>query len=97
MTGPEHFREAERLADMAHHYTYGDGADSVTGAALAAEAQVHATLALAVAASVAAIPRGKVLADQCRTAEPAHGRQCLKADGHSDGHDFGFGYGGDAA
>lgn len=44
-TGPEHYREAERLAALAHHYTYGDGADPGTGAALAAEAQVHATLA----------------------------------------------------
>ncbi|WP_019548428.1 hypothetical protein [Streptomyces sulphureus] len=52
MNGPQHFREAERLADMAHHFTYGDGADSVTGAALAAEAQVHATLALAAATAL---------------------------------------------
>ncbi|MEU8886687.1 hypothetical protein [Streptomyces sp. NPDC048442] len=49
MTGPEHYRQAERLADQANHYTYGDGADPVVGAALAAEAQVHATLALAAA------------------------------------------------
>lgn len=49
MTGPEHYREAERLLGMAHRYTYGDGADPVTGAALAAEAQAHATLALAAA------------------------------------------------
>lgn len=43
MTGPEHYREAERLAGRAHHYTYGDGADPATGHALAAEAQVYAT------------------------------------------------------
>ncbi|MFF8901718.1 hypothetical protein ACF082_30035 [Streptomyces lydicus] len=49
MNGPQHYREAERLADRAHHFTYGDGGDPVTGAALAAEAQVHATLALAAA------------------------------------------------
>ncbi|MCX3059573.1 hypothetical protein [Streptomyces beihaiensis] len=49
MTGPQHYREAERLAGMAHHFTYGDGGDPVTGAALAAEAQAHATLALAAA------------------------------------------------
>lgn len=36
---------AERLADKANHYTYGDGGDSVTGGALAAEALVYATLA----------------------------------------------------
>lgn len=58
MTGPEHYREAERLANQAHHYTYGDGADPVTGAALAAEAQVHATLALAAATALAAPTQG---------------------------------------
>jgi hypothetical protein len=52
MTGPEHYRAAERLADQANHYTYGDGGDPVTGAALAAEAQVHATLALAAATAL---------------------------------------------
>lgn len=54
MTGPEHYREAERLADRAHHFTYGDGGDPVTGAALATEAQVHATLALAAATAMQA-------------------------------------------
>ncbi|WP_228976748.1 hypothetical protein [Streptomyces sp. DH12] len=41
--------EAMRLVNQAHHFTYGDGADAVTGAALAAEAQVYATLAVAAA------------------------------------------------
>lgn len=54
MTGPEHYREAERLADRANHYTYGDGADVATGHAFAAEAQVHATLALAAATAMQA-------------------------------------------
>ncbi|EYT83961.1 hypothetical protein CF54_04175 [Streptomyces sp. Tu 6176] len=54
MTGPEHYREAERLLGMAHHFTYGDGADPVSGAALAAEAQAHATLALAAATAMSA-------------------------------------------
>jgi hypothetical protein len=45
-TGPEHYRQAEVLADRAQHFTYGDGANPTVGAALAAEAQVHATLAL---------------------------------------------------
>ncbi|GGX02224.1 hypothetical protein [Streptomyces chryseus] len=55
MTGPEHYRrEAERLAKQANHYTYGDGADPVTGHALAAEAQVYATLALVAAQAPAA-------------------------------------------
>jgi acetyl-CoA carboxylase alpha subunit len=54
MTGPEHYREAERLAGMAHRFTYGDGADPTVGAALAAEAQVHATLALAAVTALTA-------------------------------------------
>ncbi|WP_304452863.1 hypothetical protein [Nocardiopsis sp. YSL2] len=54
----QHVAEAERLADRAHHYTYGDGGDPVTGAALAAEGQIHATLALA-AAHMAASPRSR--------------------------------------
>lgn len=54
MTGPEHYREAERLVAMAHHWTYGDGGDPSVGAALATEAQVHATLALAAATAMAA-------------------------------------------
>lgn len=58
MTGPEHYREAERLADLAHHYTYGDGRDPVVGAALAAEAQVHATLALTAATAMQAAVDG---------------------------------------
>jgi hypothetical protein len=45
-------REAERLVQQAHHFTYGDGADPVAGHALAAEAQVYATLALAAAQAV---------------------------------------------
>lgn len=57
-TGPEHYREAERLADRAHFFTYGDGADPVVGAALAAEAQVHATLALTAATAMQAAVDG---------------------------------------
>jgi len=44
-TGPEHYREAERLLKQAYHYTYGDGADPVTGNALASAAIGHALLA----------------------------------------------------
>lgn len=39
--------QAERLANQANHYSYGDGADSVTGTALATEGLVHAVLAVA--------------------------------------------------
>jgi hypothetical protein len=52
MNGPQHYREAEWLLERAHHFTYGDGADPVVGAALAAEAQAHATLALAAATAL---------------------------------------------
>ncbi|MCC9154881.1 hypothetical protein LZP81_30925 [Streptomyces parvulus] len=51
-TGPDHYREAERLLDQAHHYIYGDGADPVTGAALASEAIGHALLANAAATAL---------------------------------------------
>jgi hypothetical protein len=64
MTGPEHYREAERLLDMAHHWTYGDGGDATVGGALAAEAQVHATLALAAAtALVDETPRSDAMSE----------------------------------
>lgn len=39
--------QAESAATQANHFTYGDGGDPVVGHALAAEAQVWATLALA--------------------------------------------------
>jgi hypothetical protein len=54
MTGPEHYREAERLLSLAHRNTYGDAANPVVGAALATEAQAHATLALAAATAMQA-------------------------------------------
>ena len=50
MTGPEHFRRAEELAAKAAEYLgQGDGQDSAR--VWAAVAQVHATLALAAAAT----------------------------------------------
>lgn len=58
MTGPEHYREAERLLTMAHRFTYGDGADPTVGAALATEAQAHATLALTAATAMQAAVDG---------------------------------------
>lgn len=57
-TGPFHYREAERLAELAHHFTYGDGGDPVTGGALATEALAHATLALAAATAMSAPVEG---------------------------------------
>lgn len=46
MTGPEHYREAERLLNQAESQIPGD---EPSQAALTARAQVHATLALAAA------------------------------------------------
>ncbi|MEO3978820.1 hypothetical protein [Streptomyces sp. CAU 1734] len=49
MSSTDHSREAERLLGRAHHFTYGDGGDPATGAALAAEGQGYALLALTAA------------------------------------------------
>ena len=46
MNGPEHYREAERLAEQSLNADYGDEEFRMR---LAAVAQVHATLALAAA------------------------------------------------
>jgi hypothetical protein len=54
MTGPEHYREAERHLSAAS-YTHGPGGDPVHPVAAAhylAMAQVHATLALAAATAL---------------------------------------------
>ncbi|MFF7534911.1 hypothetical protein ACFZB2_38365 [Streptomyces bobili] len=59
-----------------------------TAAWTTAQAQVHATLALAAATRDAGIPRGQVLVAQCDIAESAYGRQCTRADGHTGDHDF---------
>ncbi|MGW5477619.1 hypothetical protein [Streptomyces sp. NPDC004008] len=58
MTGPEHYREAERLLQLAHRNTYGDANNPAAGAALAAEAQAHATLALTAATAMQAAVDG---------------------------------------
>jgi hypothetical protein len=47
MTGPEHYREAERLIDEDRKAPWDDGDDVARSAAMMAAAQVHATLALA--------------------------------------------------
>lgn len=49
MTGPEHYREAERLLARAADSTTYDEAAGIT-----AQAQVHATLALAAATAIPA-------------------------------------------
>ena len=50
MTGPEHYREAERLTALAT-----EGLPAPQHAAVVAEAQVHATLALAAATAYPAV------------------------------------------
>ncbi len=50
MTGPEHYRKAESLLDGSRDYRLAGSEDELRQAAqLAAEAHVHATLALAAA------------------------------------------------
>ncbi|MFE7517610.1 hypothetical protein ACFU8I_41245, partial [Streptomyces sp. NPDC057540] len=61
MTGPEHYREAERLLALAHRHSYGDDADPDVGTSLALEAQGHATLALAAAQLTPARSAGDVV------------------------------------
>lgn len=59
MTGPEHYREAERLLELACHSketTY-EGANPEADRDIAA-AQAHATLALAAATALSAPDRG---------------------------------------
>ncbi|MGW8326532.1 hypothetical protein ACWGLE_01350 [Streptomyces sp. NPDC055897] len=90
MTGPEHYREAEKLlgyAEARDAEQRGDAEDI----SFLAEAQVHATLALFAKSEAAAIPDGKVLVDRCAVCESANGRQCLKGEYHQAGHDFGDG------
>jgi hypothetical protein len=50
MDGRDHFRKAEEIAAKAHEYL-GQGDGQASAAVWAAVAQVHATLALAAAAS----------------------------------------------
>lgn len=52
MTGPEHYREAERLLEIASPLLADDSPNIPEHAAWLAEAQVHATLALAAAAAL---------------------------------------------
>ncbi len=48
MSGPEHYREAERLIEQTHQVQADNGPDRWSEALLT-EAQVHATLAIAAA------------------------------------------------
>lgn len=53
MTGPEHYRRAEEMAaGLSVDWDYDDPEDRATVALILAEAQVHATLALAAAVAM---------------------------------------------
>ncbi len=52
MTGPEHYRRSEQLAEQAYKHLGQEG-EQLAAAAWAAAAQVHATLALAAATATA--------------------------------------------
>jgi hypothetical protein len=58
MTGPEHYREAEALLRKARRFAQGDLENPGLAAAIATEAQAHATLALAAATALAAPTAG---------------------------------------
>lgn len=66
MTGPEHFAEAERLLRQSSSVSLHDGHAQL----LAAQAQVHATLALASATALAATD--KYIGDSDQVTEWAH-------------------------
>jgi hypothetical protein len=88
MNGPDHYREAERLLAESRTELRPNDEGHCEADRTIAEAQVHATLALAAATRDAGIPRGQVLVEQCHIAESAYGRQCGKADGHTGDCDF---------
>lgn len=52
MTGPEHYREAERLQEAIDDFDATDPAQQPLITQILAEAQVHATLALAAATAL---------------------------------------------
>jgi hypothetical protein len=54
MTGPDHYREAERMAGRAWHYGYGDGNNPELATTCAQLANAHANLAAAAATALAA-------------------------------------------
>lgn len=56
MTGPEHYRVAERLIDSAHEYNI-EG-DYAANTRCLAEAQIHATLSLAAATALGNLLEG---------------------------------------
>ena len=69
MTGEQHFREAEKLAEQARKLL-GQGDGQATAAVWAAVAQVHATLALAAAAGAGSGRQAAASSQANTAAEP---------------------------
>ena len=63
MTGPEHYREAERLLTESQTITRPNDEGPCEADRMIAEAQAHATLALAAATALGATGSGMDLAD----------------------------------
>lgn len=68
MSGPEHYREAERLSDYAEEHAFENGPEWYANAMAAA--QVHATLALAAATLAAAEHDGQARYDAASACRP---------------------------
>ena len=66
MTGPQHYRKAEELAEQAYKLI-GQGGGQDTAADWAAVAQVHATLAQAAATALGGAADGRAWADAAGT------------------------------
>lgn len=75
MTGPEHYREAEKLLEFVS--TLETGAPREAGAV--AEAQAHATLALAAATALGREGEGRTMASKDRAAWFDAAAECRKA------------------
>lgn len=76
MTGPEHYRESERLIEEANHVGH---SDSWRSYGMVASAQVHATLALAAATALGREGEGRTMASKDRAAWFDAAAECRKA------------------
>jgi quinolinate synthase len=78
MTGPEHYREAERLLAESRTILRPNDEGHCEADRSIAEAQVHATLALAAATAIPTV-RTQLLAELKAWAEAASTRNCEEA------------------
>ena len=77
MTGPEHYREAERLINSAHEFNI-EG-DYAANTRCLAEAQIRATLALAAATALGTEGPGRTQPDKDKAAWFTVAAECRKA------------------